>query len=89
SNRIKLLTLSHEYKPRLLTIRKTNEVITCSFCGSSNFHFISSDSDYKIIECQTKGCKVVRDLTCISEDVKHAIYHENGSPVHHNLLEEQ
>jgi len=70
----KLLTLFHEYNPRLLTTRILTQVVTCSNCGSGDFDTYHSNLDYKIIEC--KKCKGVRDLTMISEDVKHNLYHE-------------
>lgn len=71
-----LLTLFHEYNPRLLTTRKLTQVIVCSNCGGSDFGSSHTNQDYRIIEC--KKCKNVRDLTSISEDVKHAIYHETA-----------
>lgn len=79
----KLLTLFHEYNPRLLTVRQTTQIVHCSNCGSSDFEFLPSRPTksnqgipLRITEC--KKCKSIRDLTMIAEDVKHNLYHEYG-----------
>ena len=64
-------------------------VIICSHCQGTKFTFFPTKQDYKIIQCSKLGCKAVRDVTCIAEDVKHAIYHERAEPTHQNLYEEQ
>lgn len=77
-----------------LTIRKEEEFVICSHCKSSNFNNIKSEPSKfnaggaKLIECVKRGCKAIRDLKLVSEDIKHTIYHETGKqPEHIDLFE--
>ena len=78
-----------------MTIRKEEEFVICSHGKGSKFNNIKSkktkfnSGGAKLIECVKRECKAVRDLKLVSEDIKHAIYHESGSPSHQSLLEEQ
>ena len=58
-----------------MTVKETTQIIICNHCNGSNFKFIPSVS-YRLTECQ--DCKAVRDLTLVSEDVKHNIFHKYG-----------
>ena len=75
-----------------MTIRKEEEFVICSYCKSSNFNHIKSkrtkfnDGGAKLIECAKQGCKAIRDLKLVSEDIKHAIYHDTGKePFHQDI----